>query len=105
MAFQVGSTCYTTAQQALAASASNQVGAVVQHGGKAYIVAPSVAGDGLSYLLSPVDGGATIQTVVQLQPMPCGLLQAADGLVIGWGVAAVWLAVAAVMFMRRGVHS
>ena len=105
MAFQVGSTCYASAAQAVAASVSAQVGAVVTHGGAAYVVAPSVStGGAVTYNLTPVAGGPIIQSVVQLEPMPCGLLDWQDGLTLGWLVAGAWLAVAAVMFMRRGVH-
>lgn len=105
MAFQVGSTCYGEAEAAAAAIASAQVGTVVAHGGAAYVVnASAVAADSITYSLAPVQGGAAIVLQAPISPQPCGLLDWQDGAVLGWGVASVWLATLAVMFLRRGVH-
>ncbi|HYP84396.1 hypothetical protein [Variovorax sp.] len=105
MAFQVGSACYSDAQGAAAAIASAQVGTVVAHGGAAYVVdASAVSGTSITYTLTPVSGGTAITLAAPVSVQPCGLLDWQDGMVLGWGVAGVWLAVAAVMVIRRGVH-
>lgn len=105
MAFQVGAFCYGDAQAAAAATASAQAGAVVQHGGAAYVVnVAAVAADSITYSLAPVQGGPAITVVAPFSAQPCGLMDWQDGLALGWGVAGAMLAVAAVMFLRRGVH-
>jgi hypothetical protein len=106
MAYQVGSVCYSDAQGAVAAIASSQVGAVVSHGGAAYVVnASDITSASITYTLSPIAGGAAITLTAPVTPQPCGLLDWQDGIVLGWAIAAVWLAVAAVMFLRHGAHS
>lgn len=105
MAWQVGSACYGTLEAANTATASAQVGAVVVHGGTAYVVDVSaVTGAAITYELQPVGGGTPITLAASVTPMECGLLDWQDGLSLGWGIAAVWVAVAAVMVMRKGVH-
>ena len=105
MAFQVGSTCYSTAQDALSAVASSQVGGVVVNGGVAYVVGvDSVQSSSITYRLAPLSGGPVLQNVVQLTPQPCGLLQWQDGLTLGWAVATAWIVTAAVMHLRRAAH-
>jgi len=105
MAYQVGPTCYGSAQDALSAVASSQVGGVVNHGGAVYVVGvDAVASNSITYRLTPIAGGATVQNVVQLTPQPCGLLDWQDGLSLGWGVATAWIVTAAVMHMRKAAH-
>ncbi|MDO8699118.1 MAG: hypothetical protein Q7J75_01610 [Rhodoferax sp.] len=105
MAYQVGPFCYASALDAVAAMASSQVGAVVVKGSVAYVVdVGSYTASSITYALRPVDGGAVISSTTAVAPLPCGLLDWQDGLALGWGVALVWLAVAAVMFVRRGMH-
>lgn len=104
MAFQVGTACYGTATQAAQASASSQLGAVVQHGGSAHVVELAALSDsGISYALRPVGGGAPITVTAAYQAQPCNLLGVDDGLALGWSVAGVWLAVYAVVFIARTV--
>lgn len=106
MAFQVGAFCYQSAAEALSAIASDQVGAVVQHGGAAYVVGVTgVTGSSITYSLDPVGGGSPIASTVSLTPQPCQLLDWADGLTIGWGIAAAWIATAVVMSIRNAAHS
>lgn len=105
MAYQVGTTCYGSAEQALSASASSQVGGVVVHGGAAYVVdVAGVTAASITYRLTPVAGGAALQSVVQVTPQPCGLLEWQDGLSLGWGVATAWIVTAAVMYLRKAAH-
>lgn len=105
MGYQVGATCYGSADDALSAAASSQVGGVVVHGGAAYVVGvDAVASTSVTYRLAPVAGGQVIQSTVQLAPQPCGLLEWQDGLSLGWGVAAAWILTAAVMHLRKAAH-
>lgn len=105
MAYQVGTTCYGSAADALSAAASTQVGAVVVHGGATYVVGVDAIGaSSITYRLTPVAGGQAIQSVVQIAPQPCGLLQWQDGLSLGWGVATAWIVTAAVMHLRKAAH-
>lgn len=102
MAFQVGSACYPTELQAAQVQASQQVGAIVQHGSAAYVVDLSaVAGDSITYVLNPLGGGTAIASQVPFHAQPCNLLTAADGVQLGWMVAAVWLGAYALMFLGR----
>lgn len=105
MAYQVGPACYAEASAALAAIASGQIGAVVQHGGAAYVVdASSIGAASITYSLTPVAGGAALTVVSPVTVQPCGLLDWQDGLFLGWAVAGAWLATAAVLFLKRAVH-
>lgn len=105
MSYQAGSACYGSAQNALSALASSQVGGVVVQGGAAYVVGvDAVASNSITYRLTPIAGGQTLQNTVQLDPQPCGLLDWQDGLTLGWAVAAAWIATAAVMHLRRAAH-
>ncbi|GKT19023.1 hypothetical protein AVHY2522_20980 [Acidovorax sp. SUPP2522] len=105
MAFQVGTACYPTSKQAAEASASAQVGAVVSHGGTAYVMdIGGVADASITYRLQPVAGGTPIQIVSTYTAQPCGFLQLQDGLVMGWMVAAAWIATYSVMFLARALR-
>ena len=105
MAYQVGSACYDTAQAAAQAVASGHVGTLVAHSGAAYSV--SVAGiseSSISYTLSPVAGGAAITHVAPFMAQPCNLLQASDGIALGWLVAAAWIGTYALLFLSRSLR-
>lgn len=105
MAFQVGSACYDTAAQAAQAQASSLAGGVVVHGSAAYVVGVSAVSDtSITYTFAPVGGGATISQVAAYDAQPCNLLTGADGLTLGWAVAAAWLATWAVMFLARALR-
>lgn len=105
MAFQVGSTCYGSAVDALSAVASSQVGGVVSQAGAVYVVGvDAVSSSSITYRLTPIAGGNPISNVVQLTPQPCGLLQWQDGLTLGWAVATAWIVTAAVMHLRKAAH-
>jgi len=105
MAFQVGSSCYATALDAVAASASSEVGAVVVKGSGSYVVdVASYTASSITYVLRSLDGLADISSTVAISPLPCGLLDWQDGLTLGWAVAAAWIATAVVLFIRKAVH-
>jgi len=104
--YQVGANCYSSTLAAAQASASSQVGAVVQLGTKSlYVVdVQAVSATSITYSLNALDNTASIVKTVPYTAQPCGLLDTADGLLLGWGVAIVWLITAAILVMRRGIH-
>lgn len=105
MPYQVGTTCYAEAQQALSAVASAQVGAIVTRGGAPYVVdAQSVTGQSITYRFQSVDGGAAFATTLNITPQPCQLLTAADGALLGWAIASAWICTAVVMNLRKAIH-
>jgi hypothetical protein len=105
MSFQVGSSCYAAASDAVAAAASSEVGAVVVRGSGAYMVdVASYTGSSITYVLRSLDGLADITTTLAVTPLPCGLLDWQDGLTLGWAVAGAWIATAVVLFLRKAVH-
>ncbi len=84
MAYQVGSACYSEAQDAVAAIASSQVGAVVAHGGAAYVVnVTALDAASITYSLAPIAGGAAITLAASVNPQPCGLMTGTDGALLG----------------------
>lgn len=105
MAFQVGSACYGAANEAAQASASAQVGAIVQHGGTAYVIdATAVAAESITYALYPVGGGTAISVTSAYTAQPCNLLEFSDGLQLGWLVGGVWLGVFCVLMLRKAIE-
>jgi hypothetical protein len=105
MNYQVGSVCYDTAVQAAQASASKEIGAVVSHGGSAFVVnAATVEATGITYSFVPVSGGAPVTIVAPYSAQPCNMLTYQDGLHIGWMVAAAWLSAYAVLFIARSLR-
>lgn len=90
MTFQVGSTCYGSQGSALSAIASGQSGAVVVHGGSAYVVGAAPTTGGINYSFTAADGSGTFMQFVSISPEPCGLLQAEDGGMLGMLVMSVW---------------
>jgi len=103
---QVGSTCYDTDDAALAAIASAEVGKVVPAGSVVYVVDAAPAGaSGIAYTLTPVGGGSAISVTSGVTLPACQLLSAADGLQLGWLVAAAWIIPAALLFIRRALVS
>jgi len=105
MAYQVGPTCYGDAVAAVSAIASAQVGSIVQHGGSAMVVDVSAVSEtSITYQFRPIAGGEAVTLVQAVSLQPCGLLDWQDGLALGWGIALVWLAGAAVMALRKGAE-
>ena len=104
MGFQVGTACYSTAQQAAQAAASSQIGAVVSHGGTAHAVELLGIGEGaITYGLRPVGGGAPLQLTSAYVAQPCNLLQVEDGLSMVWMVGGVWIAVYGLVFLAKTI--
>jgi len=103
---QVGATCYASDAAALAAIASAEVGKVVPAGSVVYVVdaAPSGASS-IAYTLTPVGGGTAITSTVSVVLPECSLLDWSDGLLVGWGIAGVWIATYAVLAIRGAAHS
>lgn len=105
MAFQVGTTCYSTALEAAQSVASAQVGSIVSQAGTAFSVSvQAVADDSISYVLSPLTGGSSFLHVAPFTGQPCNLLQVSDGLQMGWLVAGAWIAAYCVMFIARALR-
>lgn len=105
MSFQYGANCYGTAVAAAQAAAASQIGAIVPIGSATYSVDVVSASDtSITYKLTPLDGTTSITKLVPFTPLPCGLLDTADGLIIGWGIATAWLLTAGVLFLRRGIN-
>jgi hypothetical protein len=103
--YQVGVNCYGSALAAAQAAASSQIGSVVSLGTSAYVVdVVAVSDTSITYKFDPVEGTASITKAVPFTALSCGLLDASDGLLIGWGIATAWLVTAGVLFLRRGLH-
>ena len=64
----------------------------------------SIAENSITYKLQDLNSSAFIVKTVSVTPVDCQLFDTADGLMIGWGIAAAWLATAAVLFLRKGLH-
>lgn len=106
MGYQVGGNCYGEASAAAAAAASSQVGTVVAAGSALYVVDVSgVSGTSITYEFTPVVSGSSLTITAPFSAQPCGLLEWSDGLTLGWGVAAVWLAAFAVLQLRKAAQS
>jgi len=105
VSFQVGAACYESIEGAAAAVASAEIGRVVPAGSGVFVV-DAVAGSGGSITYTLTDPASVVSPVVYVSSpsLPeCGLLTAADGLALGWGVAAAWIGVFAVLALRRGL--
>lgn len=103
--FQVDGVCYADSLIAVQAMGAREVGKVVQVGATSYVVdVVATTASSITYKFQDVASAGAFIKVATVAPQPCGLLDTADGLIVGWGIAAVWLLTAGVMFLRRGVH-
>lgn len=103
--YQVGAVCYPSDLAAAQAVASAQAGTIVPLGsGSAVVSVESVTGSTITYTLTPLDGSSAVTQATPYTPTPCGLLTAADGLALGGSILVVWVTVAAINVLRRGVH-
>ena len=101
-AFQVGSVCYPTAVQAAQALASQQVGGIVSQAGTLHTVSVSAVADtSISYVLTPVAGGAAITHVAPFTAQPCNMLQLEDGMSMAWMIAGAWIGAYCLLFLAR----
>jgi len=57
----------------------------------------------ITYVLRNVSSSAIVTATEIVTPLPCGLLDTADGLAIAWGIAAAWLITYGVLSLRRGL--
>lgn len=102
--YQVGPACYGSLSGAAFAAAAGNIGSVVAQGSASYVVDVSgVTDSSITYEFYPVGGGVPITVTSPFTALPCGLLTGADGLAMGWMVAGVWLAVMAVLFIKRAL--
>ena len=105
VSYQVGSACYPAAVDAARASASANIGSVVQHGTTSFVVDVStVTGAAITYSFTPLDGSAALSVTTPYTAQPCGLLGVSEGLEMGWLVAACWVGVYAVLFLTRALR-
>lgn len=91
MSYQVGSSCYGSPESAYSALAAQQSGALVQHGGIAYVLDATPLQDGIALAGVPADGslgGFSSQVALTLQD--CQLLTAEDGAAYGGLVLVVF---------------
>lgn len=103
--YQVDGSCYSSQLVAVQAMAAREIGKVVQVGTASYVVDVSAtSATSITYLFRNVSSTATLLKVAEVSPQECGLLDTADGLIVGWGIATVWLLTAGIIFLRRGVH-
>lgn len=104
MSYQVGPSCFPDAGTALSAIASLETGKVVPAGSVVYVV-DAVPGVGtVTYTLHDVAGIAADVVYTSTPTLqPCGLLDSADALALGWGVVAAWVAAYALLALRKGL--
>jgi len=103
--FQVGDSCYPDALAAVKAMAAAEVGGMRQIGTATYVVdSTAQTANSITYVLRNVSSTAVVTTTETVTPIPCGLLDWEDGLILGWAVAGAWIATAVVLFLRKAVH-
>jgi hypothetical protein len=103
---QVGSTCYGSATDAVAAIASAEVGKVVPAGSTVYVVdAAAASASSVAYTLTPIDGSAPVTATVAVTVPPCMLIDWPDASVIAWGIGGVWILAAVIMSLRKAAKS
>lgn len=102
MSYQVDSICYGSQESALSALAAKSTGAVVEHGGNAFVLNVQPTAGGLIYHGYPVDGvGQSFQTSVAVFPQECQLLDGADGAFYGSLVMGVFAVAFGVQALAR----
>lgn len=105
MSYQYNANCYPDQLSANRAIASDNVGRVVVIGTASYSMdVESITSNSIRYKLQDLNSSAFISKTVSVNPIECQLFDTADGLMIGWGIAAAWIATAAVIYIRKGIH-
>lgn len=103
--FQVGAVCYPDSLAAVRAMAALEVGGLRQIGTSLFVVDSSAqSGNSITYNFRDVASSSAFSVTQSVNPLPCGLLDWQDGLVLGWAVAAVWLTTSFVLYLRKAVH-
>ena len=102
--WQVGSTCYSTQQAALQASASSVSGTLAQVGGSAHVVTVTgVSSTAVDYTYTPLGGGSPVTVQVPQVPQPCNLLTLSDASPIGWAICLGWVSIFIIKSLVRAV--
>jgi hypothetical protein len=103
-ALQYGQGCYVDAPSAAAAMAAAEVGAVYNAGARVWTVtAATPAASAVTVELTDLaSSDAPIARTVTPAFAPCSMLDWDDGLLLGWGLAGVWLLAASVLFVLQG---
>ena len=104
MGFQSVDQCFSDAGHAAAAVC----GAAAQVTNSGYVSCSAVSFTGTTATLSmrlveTVAPHTVSSWAVAHEMVPCSSVSLADGITLGWGVGLVWVAVAAVLFMRRAM--
>lgn len=107
--YQIRDVCYQDAASAAWAAVGPNNGQQVVIGSISYtykIKSVTASGDTANVVAQYVRNGSfgTINANYSFNPPPCGLLDTVDGLFIAWGIAAAWICVGAVAFLKRGIH-
>lgn len=102
---QVGDTCYPSELAANQAIAASQIGKITPVGTASYVVnSSSQTATEITYVLKNVSSTATITKTTTITPIPCQALTAVDANIIGWSIAAAWIAVYALLFLTRSLR-
>ncbi len=103
--YQAGNACFDTVGLAAAATAAAQVGQVLPAGSALYVVDAIGAADGsVTYSLTDTLSLASPVVFVATPTFPqCALLTAADGVAIGWGIAAAWIVAFTIVSIRKAL--
>lgn len=104
---QYASGCYADATSAAAAMAAGSVGNLYAAGSRLLTITDAAVGPGAA------DVTLTLQDIASADPaysvtlapdfQPCSMLDWEDGLAIGWGIGAIWIVCAAILFALRGM--
>jgi hypothetical protein len=105
MAVQFGGQCFADVAGAAAALAAAEVGAIYSAGSRVWLVtaaAPGATSGSVDLELTDTvsaDPPVTFTSSPAFQP--CALLDWDDGLAVGWGIAAIWIIVAAIASVSK----
>ena len=111
MSYQVGTSCNLDAASAARAAITAENGRQFVIGTKTYVyqIDGIYAGGSAEYAwidasYYPKPTGTKINASYSFKAEPCGLLDTVDGVVIAWAIAAAWIAVYSIAFLRKGIH-
>lgn len=102
MGWQVGSQCYASELGAARAAVSGEVGKVLSAGSVVYVVDVSeVTAASATFVLQPVGGGSSVTQQIVLTPLPCELLDTADGALVGGLILVAWAGAFGVRYLAE----